>query len=85
MDTKLTLSFNSEVITKAKKYAAAHNLSLSRMIEIILQKITSANYSSMEEFPIAGWVQEISEGEAVYTKKFRKRKETKKTFYKSRK
>ena len=66
MDAKITLSFNEAVINKAKKFAEANNISLSRMIEFLLQKITSSHYQSMEEFPISDWVQQIAEGEAVY-------------------
>jgi len=86
MDAKITLSFNEAVINKAKKFAEANKISLSRMIEFLLQKITSSQYQSMEEFPIAEWVQQIAEGEAVYqTSKKRNRKATKEEFYKSRK
>jgi hypothetical protein len=86
MDAKVTLSFNEAVINKAKKFAEANNISLSRMIEFLLQKITSSHYQSMEEFPISDWVQQIAEGEAVYqTSKKRIRKSAKEEFYKSRK
>jgi hypothetical protein len=86
MDAKVTLSFNEAVINKAKKFAEANNISLSRMIEFLLQKITSSHYQSMEEFPISDWVQQIAEGEAVYqTSKKRTRKSAKEEFYKSRK
>ena len=86
MDAKITLSFNEAVINKAKKFAEANNISLSRMIEFLLQKITSSHYQSLEEFPISDWVQQIAEGEAVYqTSKKRTRKAAKEEFYKSRK
>ena len=86
MDAKITLSFNEAIINKAKKFAEANNISLSRMIEFLLQKITSSHYQSMEEFPISEWVQQISEGQAVYqTSKKRTRKASKEAFYKSRK
>lgn len=86
MDAKITLSFNEAVISKAKKFAEANNISLSRMIEFLLQKITSSHYQSMEDFPISDWVQQIAEGEAVYqTSKKKTRKASKKEFYKSRK
>ncbi len=66
MDAKITLSFNEAIIKQAKQYAKANNISLSRMIEFLLKKITSSNYTSLEEFPISDWVQQIAEGEAVY-------------------
>lgn len=86
MDSKITLSFNEAVINKAKKYAEEHNISLSRMIEFLLQKITSSQYKSMEDFPISDWVHQLAEGEAVYqTSKKRSRKDAKAEFYNSRK
>ncbi len=35
MNAKLTLSFNEEVINKAKKYAEENDISLSRLIEFL--------------------------------------------------
>ena len=84
MDTKLTLSFNDEVINRAKKYAAENNISLSRLIEFLLNKVTSENYRSLEDFPISDWVNQVAEGEAVYTTK-RIRKNSKKEFFESKK
>jgi antitoxin component of RelBE/YafQ-DinJ toxin-antitoxin module len=43
MDSKITLSFDESVISKAKKYAEKNNISLSRLIEFLLKKITSNN------------------------------------------
>jgi hypothetical protein len=84
MNQKVTLSFNDNVIRKAKKYAADNNISLSRLIEFLLTKITSADYRSLEEFPIADWVNQVAEGEAIYTIK-RNRKESKNEFFNSKK
>lgn len=69
MDAKVTLSFNKEVIEKAKKYAQAHNMSLSRMLELILTNITNNQYASLEDFPISDWVHTIAEGPEVYLTK----------------
>jgi antitoxin component of RelBE/YafQ-DinJ toxin-antitoxin module len=86
MDAKITLSFNEAVINKAKKYAASNNISLSRLVEFLLQKIAASDYQSLEDFPIADWVQQVSEGEAVYqTKKARSRKSAKNEFFASKK
>jgi hypothetical protein len=41
MDTKLTLKLNSELIEKAKAYAAAHQRSLSRIIEAYLESLVN--------------------------------------------
>jgi hypothetical protein len=84
MDTKVTLSFNDEVIAKAKKFAADNNISLSRLIEFLLNKATSDNYRSLEDFPIAAWVNQVAEGEATYQTK-RTRKSSKKEFFESKK
>ncbi len=84
MDSKVTLSFNDNVIKKAKEYAAANNISLSRLIEYLLTKVTTKEYHSLEDFPIASWVNEIAEGEAVYTIK-RNRKTSKDEFFASKK
>lgn len=42
MTTKLTLSIDKDVIKQSKKFAAAHNRSLSDLIESYLKAITSA-------------------------------------------
>ena len=84
MDTKVTLSFNDEVISRAKKYAAENNISLSRLIEFLLNKVTSGEYRSLEDFPISDWVNQVAGGEAVYLSK-RTRKSSKKEFFDSKK
>ena len=66
MDNKITLSFDANIIAKAKKYAENNNVSLSRLIEFLLKKVTSSNYNSLEDFPISDWVHQVAEGEAVY-------------------
>ncbi len=84
MNAKLTLSFNEEVINKAKKYAEENNISLSKLIEFLLTKITSSDYKSFEQYPIADWVNLIAEGKAEYHTK-RSRKSAKKEFFESKK
>jgi len=86
MDAKVTLSFNEAVINKAKRYADKNNISLSRLVEFLLQKTISANYSSLEELPISDWVSQVAEGEAVYqTSKKRTRKASKAEYFSSKK
>jgi hypothetical protein len=86
MDNKITLSFDETIITKAKKYAENNNISLSRLIEFLLKKVTSNNYTSLEDFPISEWVSQVAEGEAVYqTKSRRTRKAAKAEYFKSKK
>ena len=84
MDSKVTLSFNEEIINKAKKYAAENNISLSRLIEYLLTKITSKEYRSLEDLPIADWVNEVAEGQAIYSVQ-RNRKASKSQFFESKK
>ena len=81
MDNKITLSFDEAVIAKAKRYAQANNISLSRLIEFLLKKITASNYSSLEDFPISDWVNQLAEGQAEYQTKRRSRKAAKSEYY----
>jgi hypothetical protein len=85
MDTKLTLSFNQDVIEKAKKYATQQNISLSRLIEHLLTQVTSQNYKSLDDFPIADWVSQVAEGEATYKKAKTSRKASKDEFFSAKK
>ena len=81
MDSKITLSFDESVIRKAKKYAQSQNISLSRLIEFLLLKITSSNYQSIEDFPISDWVNRVAEGEAVYQTSHKRTRTSSKTEY----
>ena len=84
MDTKITLSFDEEVIRSAKKYAASQNISLSRLVEFLLRKTTMGQYSSMEDYPIADWVRQVAEGPAEYHTKKRSRKDSKDEYFSSK-
>ena len=72
METKLTLYFNREVIEKAKEFAAANNVSLSRLTEFLYRQITTGNYKTIEDFPVSEWVNLVAEGKAVYKRRSRK-------------
>ena len=85
MDAKITLSFDGSVITKAKKYAKKNNISLSRLTEFLLRKVTSAHYQSLEDLPIADWVTVVAEGEVEYKTKPKKGRSLKDEYFKSRK
>lgn len=86
MDSKITLSFDESVIDKAKKYAANNHISLSRLIEFLLKRVTANSYESLEDFPISDWVSMVAEGPAEYeTKAKRNRKKAKEEFFKSKK
>jgi hypothetical protein len=85
MDAKITLSFDETVIKKAKKYAENNNISLSRLTEFLLSKVTSNSYQSLEDLPIADWVSVVSEGEVEYQTKTKKNKDLKTEYFKSKK
>jgi len=85
MDNKVTLSFDEEVIRRAKEYAASQHISLSRLVEFLLRRITTGEYRSLEDLPIADWVLQVAEGPAEYKTGRKSRKELKDEFFKSRK
>jgi len=66
MDAKVTLSFNKEVIDKAKEFAERNNISLSRLTEYLYSQVTSQNYKSLEELPVSDWVDFVAEGPIEY-------------------
>lgn len=69
MDAKVTLSFDKEVIEKAKEYAESHNISLSRLTEFLLRQIISGRYKTLESLPVSEWVNQLAEGRAEYVTK----------------
>ena len=69
MDTKLTLSFDQGVAERAKAFAEANNISLSRLVEFMLSKVTDKRYRSLDELPVSDWVGQVAEGEATYVRK----------------
>jgi hypothetical protein len=85
MDAKITLSFNEDIINKAKKFADSQNISLSRLTEFLYAQITSGNYKNLEELPISTWVMQLADGEAEYKTKAKSRKAMKAEYMKSRK
>lgn len=87
MDTKITLSFDQEVIEKAKVYAASQGISLSRLTEFLFEKITSnpKSYEKLEDIPIADFVYQLAEEQAVYKTKAKSLRSIKSEFYESRK
>lgn len=84
MDAKITLSFDEDVIARAKAFSEANNISLSRLMEFVLRKMTAVEYKSLEDLPVADWVNMVSEGPVVYTKS-QNRKKLKDEFYSSKK
>ncbi len=58
MNTKLTLNLEQDIIEKAKSYAKKHHISLSKLIETYLQKIT--NESKDKNIKITPLVKSLS-------------------------
>lgn len=85
MDAKITLSFDADVIEKAKEFAESNNISLSRLTEFLYRNITQKNYRSLEDLPLADWVSAVAEGEAVYKTKHKTRSQIKQDYYQSKK
>ena len=59
MKTKLTLRLNEKVIERAKEYAREQRISLSKMIESYLDKLTREN-SSYQETEITPLIKSLS-------------------------
>jgi hypothetical protein len=85
MDTKITLSFNKDIIDRAKDFADQNNISLSRLTEFLFAQMTSKNYKSLDELPISDWVDLVSEGEVEYKRKPSSRKAMKDEFFDAKK
>ncbi|HOZ90961.1 MAG TPA: DUF6364 family protein [Bacteroidia bacterium] len=85
MDTKITLSFDEQVIAKAKKFADENNISLSRLTEFLLAKVTSSTYKSLDSLPVSEWISILSEGQAEYQTKAKTRKALRNEYYSSKK
>ena len=62
MDAKITLSFNDDIIQKAKKFAGNNNISLSRLTEFLLSKAISKQYINLDELPVSDWIHTLQEG-----------------------
>ncbi len=84
-DAKITLSFNRDIIARAKELAKEQNISLSRMIEYLLDKAIASKDQSLEKLPISDWVHQLAEGPAEYHTKARSRKSMKDEFMRSKK
>lgn len=69
MDAKITLSFNANTIIKAKAFADANNISMSRLAEYFFEKITDENFTTLEAYPVADWVLELMQGQVTYNTK----------------
>jgi len=68
MDSKITLSFDKDIIRQAKEFADEKGISLSRLTEFIYRQMTSHNYHTLEELPISEWINVVAEETPEYTK-----------------
>lgn len=84
MDAKITLSFDKQVIQEAKDFAENNGISLSRLTEFIYKQMTAKNYSSLDELPIADWVNMVAKEKPEYGKPI-SRKKMKSDFFDSKK
>lgn len=82
MDAKITMSFDKEVIEKAKKFAESQNISLSRLTEFLLRQVTGSNTKTLEDIKVSDWVMQLSEGKAEYHIRRRSGKSMKNEFFK---
>ncbi len=63
MDTKLTLKLDKSVIERAKKYAALHQSSLSRMVESYLKSITDKDLPENDgDIEISPFIKSMASG-----------------------
>lgn len=84
MDAKITLSFDAAVAERAKAFAEANNISLSRLVEFMLSKVTDKRYRSIDELPVSDWVHAVAEGEVTYVRRNSAERNVKKDYLKSR-
>jgi len=85
MDAKITLSFDKEVIEKAREYAESRNISLSRLTEFLLRQVTSSYNKTLEDIKVSDWVMQLSEGKTEYLFRRRLRKSMRNEFLKKQK
>lgn len=64
MDSKLTLKLDENIIERAKKYASAKKLSLSKLIESYLNSLTKEGEEE-NDFEISPFVRSISSGASI--------------------
>lgn len=85
MKARITLQLDEEVIANAKEQARLQNISLSKLVERQLIRLTTAQYKSIEDMPVSDWVSVVSDGEMQYVPKPKTRKQLKDEYYNSKK
>ncbi len=81
MDAKVTLSFNDDIIHKAKKFAENNNISLSRLTEFLLSKAISKQYINLDDMPVSDWISALQEGKVEYKKRQRSNKDLRSEYH----
>ena len=81
MDAKITLSFNEDIIQKAKKFAESNNISVSRLTEFLLGKVISKKYINLDQIPVSDWINQLQEGEIEYKTRQKSNKSLNAEFY----
>lgn len=84
MDAKITLSFRADVIEKAKQYAEAEGISLSRIVENLLSRLIRHDARHFDSFPISDWVYLAAEGEPEYHSKIKSPKKLRREYHEGR-
>lgn len=84
MDAKITMSFDQNVIQTAKEFALRNGIRLSKLTYILLHKVTTGDYTSIEDLPISDWVSiMVAEDGAVHLTKKKTSKILKDEFFES--
>ena len=77
MDVKLTLKMDQGVIERAKQYARAHELSLSKLVEGYLDGLTESDHGDPGATPLVNsltGIIKVSEGKSAFNSKYLKEK-----------
>jgi antitoxin component of RelBE/YafQ-DinJ toxin-antitoxin module len=86
MNVKITLSFEAEVIERAKALCDELGISLSRFTEIVyLKALEHGKPFSIEDLPVSDWVSAVAEDQATYISKKKSGKQLRDEFFESRK
>jgi hypothetical protein len=68
MSTKLTLNIDEKVVTRAKKYARKNKISVSKIVESYLNRVSSEPTGKKEKIsPVIDWITS-SDNKIVVTK-----------------
>ena len=78
MNKRLTLSFDKDIIEKAKQYALKNNICLSQLTEYTFREMIAFD----KKFPIVDWVKKVSAGKPVYKNKTKQ--ETRQLYFESK-